>query len=100
MRRAIRRDGAGHQLQVLYSAFPALRLVPGLYSAWLRLWGSRVGRAVYWTPQVKITDRGLLKVGDGVVFGHRVVSIPKGVSTDPAVLSKSAGACSARSSPR
>ena len=99
MRRAIRRDGAGHQLQVLYSAFPALRLVPGLYSAWLRLWGSRVGRAVYWTPQVKITDRGLLKVGDGVVFGHRVVSIPKG-STRIRQYSKGAVACSARSSPR
>jgi hypothetical protein len=66
----------GHQFQVMYSAFPALeaalRLVPGLYSAWLRLWGSRVGRAVYWTPLVEITDRSLLDVGDGVVFGHRV----------------------------
>jgi hypothetical protein len=37
----------GHQCQLMYSAFPALeaalRLVPGLYSGWLRLWGSRVG---------------------------------------------------------
>jgi hypothetical protein len=66
----------GHQFQVMYSAFPALegalRLVPGLYSAWLRLWGSRVGRGVYWTPMVEITDRSLLDIGDGVVFGHRV----------------------------
>lgn len=66
----------GHQLQVMYSAFPALeaalRLVPGLYSAWLRLWGSRVGRGVYWTPLVEITDRSLLEIGDGAVFGHRV----------------------------
>ena len=66
----------GHQFQVMYSAFPALeaalRLVPGLYSAWLRLWGSRVGRGVYWTPLVEITDRSLLDVGDGAVFGHRV----------------------------
>jgi hypothetical protein len=66
----------GHQFQVMYSAFPALeaalRLVPGLYSAWLRLWGSRVGRRVYWTPLVEITDRSLLEIGDGVVFGHRV----------------------------
>ncbi len=65
----------GHQFQVAYSAFPALeaalRLVPGLYSAWLRLWGSRVGRRVYWTPLVEITDRSLLDIGDGVVFGHR-----------------------------
>ena len=66
----------GHQCQVMYTAFPALeaalRLVPGVYSAWLRLWGSRVGRGVYWTPLVEITDRALLEVGDGVVFGHRV----------------------------
>lgn len=66
----------GHQCQVMYSAFPALeaalRLVPGLYSAWLRLWGSRVGRRVYWTPLVEVTDRSLLDIGDGVVFGHRV----------------------------
>lgn len=65
----------GHQFQVGYSAFPALeaalRLVPGAYSAWLRLWGSRVGSAVYWTPLVEITDRSLLDIGDGVVFGHR-----------------------------
>jgi hypothetical protein len=26
---------------------------------------------VYWTPRVEITDRGLLEIGDGVVFGHR-----------------------------
>ena len=66
----------GHQFQVMYSAFPALeaalRLVPGLYSAWLRLWGSRVGRRVYWTPRVDVSDRGLLDVGDDVVFGHFV----------------------------
>lgn len=66
----------GHQFQVMYSAFPALeaalRLVPGLYSAWLRLWGSRVGRRVYWTPLAEITDRSLLDIGDGAVFGHRV----------------------------
>jgi hypothetical protein len=64
----------GHQFQVIYSAFPALeaalRLVPGLYSAWLRLWGSRVGRRVHWTPRVDISDRSLLEIGDDVVFGH------------------------------
>jgi hypothetical protein len=65
-----------HQFQVMYSAFPALesalRLVPGLYSAWLRAWGSRIGRRVYWTPRVDISDRSLLDVGDDVVFGHVV----------------------------
>ncbi len=64
-----------HQIQVIYTAVPQLeailRLVPGLYSAWLRLCGSRVGRKVYWTPNVEITDRSMLIIGDAVVFGHR-----------------------------
>jgi hypothetical protein len=63
-----------HQCQVMYTAFPALeaalRLIPGVYSAWLRLWGSRIGRGVYWTPRVDISDRSHLEVGDGVIFGH------------------------------
>jgi acetyltransferase-like isoleucine patch superfamily enzyme len=66
----------GHQLQALYLAVPALeavlRLVPGLFSLWLRAWGSTVGRAVYWTPGLEIADRSLLRIGDRVVFGHRV----------------------------
>ncbi|HVH44694.1 MAG TPA: DapH/DapD/GlmU-related protein [Labilithrix sp.] len=65
----------GHRIQVIYIAIPALeallRTVPGLYSAWLRLWGSKIGRDVYWTPQVDIADRGLVEIGDGVLFGHR-----------------------------
>jgi hypothetical protein len=64
----------GHQFQLVYAAFPALeaglRIVPGAYSAWLRLWGSRIGRRVHWTPRVDITDRSLLEIGDDVVFGH------------------------------
>jgi hypothetical protein len=64
-----------HQIQVIYTAIPqleaALRLVPGLYSAWLRLWGSRIGRSVYWTPNIEITDRHLLDIGDRVVCGHK-----------------------------
>lgn len=66
----------GQQLQAVYIAFPALeaglRLVPGLYSAWLRLWGSRIGAGVYWTPRCAIVDRGLLELGDHVLFGHEV----------------------------
>lgn len=64
-----------HQIQVIYIALPQLeallRLVPGLYSFWLRLWGSRVGRKVYWTPNIEITDRSRLEIGDRVVFGHK-----------------------------
>lgn len=65
-----------HQIQAIYIAFPALetllRLIPGAFSLWLRLWGARVGRGVYWTPGLEIADRGLLEIGDRVVFGHRV----------------------------
>jgi hypothetical protein len=64
-----------HQLQLLFVALPGLdsllRIVPGLYSAWLRLWGSRIGKSVHWTPSVQIADRSLLEIGDGVVFGHK-----------------------------
>jgi hypothetical protein len=64
-----------HQIQVIYIAIPqleaVLRLVPGLYSAWLRLWGSRVGRGVFWTPNVEILDRQALDIGDRVVCGHK-----------------------------
>lgn len=65
-----------HQLQMLYAALPALeallRLVPGAYSTWLRLWGSKVGKRVYWTVRVEVLDRHMLRIGDDVVFGHRV----------------------------
>lgn len=78
-----------HQIQVIYIAIPQLeailRLVPGLYSLWLRLWGSKVGRNVHWTPNVEITDRSMLIVGDRVVFGHKTKCLghaikPKGKS--------------------
>ena len=63
-----------HQIQVLYTAVPQLeallRIIPGAYSAWLRLCGSRVGRQVYWTPNIEITDRSMLEIGDRVIFGH------------------------------
>lgn len=64
------------QCQVLFLRFPALeeilRLIPGLYSLWLRLWGSRIGRLTYWAPGTLIIDRGFLDIGDGVVFGAGV----------------------------
>lgn len=63
-----------HQLQMLLIAIPVfeavLRLVPGLFSLWLRMWGSSIGRGVYWTPKVEIIDRSLLDIGDGVIIGH------------------------------
>lgn len=78
----------GHQIQGLFIAFPwiesVLHLIPGLFSLWLRAWGSRVGKGVYWTPRVEIVDRGLLEIGDFAVFGHccglsaHVVTVRKG----------------------
>ena len=64
------------QMQVLFCRFPALeevlRTIPGLYSTWLRLWGSRIGRFTYWSAGTLITDRSFLRIGDDVVFGAGV----------------------------
>ena len=61
------------QCQVVFTRLPFLeeliRLVPGLYSMWLRLWGARIGSLVYWSPGVAILDRPLVRVGSRVVFG-------------------------------
>ena len=64
------------QAQMLFNRVPileeALRLIPGLYSAWLRLWGSRVGRLTFWAPGVRLLDRAYQTIGDDVVFGAGV----------------------------
>lgn len=65
-----------HQVQLIYFVFPVLekvlKAVPGLFSAWLRLWGSKIGKNVYWTVTTEIHDRHLLNIEDGVIFGHEV----------------------------
>ena len=75
------------QCQVLFLRFPVLeellRLVPGLYSLWLRLWGSRIGKLTYWAPQTLILDRGFLEIGDHVVFGAGVRINPHVMERDP-----------------
>lgn len=64
------------QLQTVFNRFPALeellRLIPALYSNWLRLWGARIGRLTYWAPGTLILDRSFLEIGDDVVFGAGV----------------------------
>jgi hypothetical protein len=74
------------QCQALFLRFPALeellRLVPGIYSLWLRLWGSRIGALTYWAPGTIILDRGFLEIGDKVVFGA-------GVRINPHVMENS-----------
>jgi hypothetical protein len=61
------------QWQIIFARFPALeemmRMVPGLYSLWLRMWGARVGALVYWSPGVVILDRSLVRIGSRVIVG-------------------------------
>jgi hypothetical protein len=71
------------QCQALFLRLPfleeILRLIPGCYSAWLRLWGADIGSLVYWSPGVTILDRSLVRIGSRVVFGI-------GVRLNPHVL--------------
>jgi hypothetical protein len=64
---------ASFQWQMIFCRLPALeeimRLIPGLYSSWLRLWGSKIGRYTFWAPGTLILDRSFLKIGDDVVLG-------------------------------
>lgn len=66
----------GHQIQLLFYVVPQfealLRVIPGAFSLWLRLWGSKVGKGVYWTPNVEIDDRSMVEIGSHVLFGHKV----------------------------
>ena len=75
------------QTQVVFVRLPFLeeviRFVPGLYSAWLRAWGSRIGRLTYWAAGLTILDRAYLDIGDDVVFGA-------GVRLNPHVLQSEA----------
>ncbi len=75
-------------LQILYCRLPfleeTLRLVPGLYSFWLRLWGSKIGRLTYWAPGTMVLDRSFLDIGNDVIFGA-------GVRLNPHVLTQKNG---------
>jgi len=68
------------QAQMIFLRLPFLeeliRFVPGLYSLWLRCWGSRIGRLTYWAPGLTIHDRAYLDIGDDVVFGAGVRLTP------------------------
>ncbi len=74
------------QWQIVFARLPfleeLLRLVPGLYSVWLRLWGGRIGSFVYWSPGVAILDRSLVRVGSRVVFGMGVRINPHVIAPD------------------
>lgn len=70
-------------LQLIFSRFSFLeeiiRMFPALYSFWLRLWGSKIGKLTYWSPGTNILDRSFLDIGDNVLFGA-------GVRLNPHVL--------------
>lgn len=76
------------QLQMIFCRLPALeeslRLVPGVYSAWLRLWGARIGRLTFWSPGTVILDRPYLQVGDDVIIGAGVRINPHVFARSPA----------------
>jgi hypothetical protein len=63
------------QLQIPFNRFPlfeeALRLVPGLYAAWIWLWGGKVSPFAYFAPGAVITDRFAVWVERGAVIGMR-----------------------------
>ncbi|PKL79137.1 MAG: acyl transferase [Candidatus Melainabacteria bacterium HGW-Melainabacteria-1] len=65
-----------HQMQLIYFACPfleaVLRTIPGVYSAWLRLWGAEIGKNIYWTPNIEVDDRPMLVMGDHVIVGHKL----------------------------
>ena len=76
------------QCQIVFARFPfleeLLRMIPGVYSLWLRLWGARIGSLVYWSPGVAIVDRPLVHVGSRVVFGLGVRINPHVLAPDRA----------------
>lgn len=67
---------ASHHIQAFYDALPQLesllRVIPGFYSMWLRMWGAQVGYGVEWPVRMDVLDRNLLEIGNRVVFAREV----------------------------
>lgn len=63
-----------YKLQYLYNSLPMLesllKFFPGLYSFWLRLWGSKIGKKINWAPTTTIVDRTNLNLGDRLLVGN------------------------------
>ena len=80
-----------HMMQIMYMSHPgleaALRTIPGMYSFWLRLWGSKVGKGVYWTPNIEIDDRSLIEIGDNCLVGHKLHFIPHIITPRDGIMS-------------
>jgi hypothetical protein len=67
---------ASHHIQAFYDALPylesLLRVIPGFYSMWLRMWGSRIGYGVEWPVRMDVLDRDMMEIGNRVVFAREV----------------------------
>lgn len=67
---------AAHHIQAFYDALPylesLLRVIPGFYSMWLRMWGSSIGYGVEWPVRIDVLDRNLMEIGNRVVFAREV----------------------------
>ena len=65
------------QLQIVFNRLPwleeLLRLFPGVYAAWIWLWGGRLSSFAYVGPGVLITDRHAVNVERGAVLGLRSI---------------------------
>lgn len=65
-----------YKIQSIYGAIPQLEkflISLGLFSFWLRMWGSKIGKNVFWTSHTQVLDRNGLVVGNFVFFGHESV---------------------------
>ncbi len=64
-----------YQLQQFYNALPfvenILKVFPGFYSIWLRLWGAQIGKKINWTTQSLIVDRPFIHIGDRCLIGNQ-----------------------------
>ena len=62
------------QCQTIFNRLPMLeeilRLVPGLFPLWIRLWGGRMSLQTYVAPGVVILDRWAVEVQRGAVLGY------------------------------
>lgn len=63
------------QLQMIFNRIglleELLRLVPGLYGAWLSLWGSKVSPFSFWARDILVSERYLLTVERGAVIASQ-----------------------------
>jgi hypothetical protein len=63
-----------HHMQKIFDCLPllegCLKLIPGVYSFWLRSWGAKIGKKVQWTPECRIVDRTLIQIGDRCLVGN------------------------------